>query len=158
MDSPCQELYVRGLGFVVCSPFGFFGKWCFVCVYWGSNPAVWRLLLVSSSRVPPKKRALCLSGRKPTHPWPFLSHTPSVFAGDDTCDLSLPVHHPTHPWSFWAPPNALLVFLGAVYYIRIFVLTALVDYVHSVTTFVFSCTDPAAVQSRFLPCGRFVLN
>ena len=49
-------------------------------------------------------------------------------------------------WSTW----------GVV--IRIFVPTALVDYVHLMTTFVFSCTDPAAAQSRLLPCGSFVFS
>ena len=42
--------------------------------------------------------------------------------------------------------------------IRIFVPTTLVDYVHPVTTFVFSCTDPAAAQSYFLPCLCFVFT
>ena len=39
-DSFCQELSVRGLGFVVCSPFGSLVYCFFMCVYWGSNPAV----------------------------------------------------------------------------------------------------------------------
>ena len=33
-----------------------------------------------------------------------------------------------------------------------------VNFVHSVTTFVFLCTDLATVQSHFLPCGHFVFT
>ena len=38
--SPCQELFVRSLGFVVHSPFGSLANELFVCVYKESNPAV----------------------------------------------------------------------------------------------------------------------
>ena len=42
--------------------------------------------------------------------------------------------------------------------IRILVPTTLVDCVHSVGTFAFSCTDLAAAQSQFPPCGRLVFT
>ena len=40
LDSLCQELSVRGLEFVVCSPFGSLANYFFMCVNWGSNTAV----------------------------------------------------------------------------------------------------------------------
>ena len=43
-------------------------------------------------------------------------------------------------------------------YIRILVPTTLVDCVHSVGTFAFSCTDLAAAQSHFPPCGCLVFT
>ena len=43
-------------------------------------------------------------------------------------------------------------------HIRIFAPATLVNYVHSVATFVFSCTDSAGMQSHFLSCGLFVFT
>ena len=44
LDSPCRELSIHGLGFVVAI-FGSLVNYVFVCAYWGSNLAVYLLLL-----------------------------------------------------------------------------------------------------------------
>ena len=40
LNSPRLELLVGGLEFILRSPFRFAGKLFFVCVQWGSNPAI----------------------------------------------------------------------------------------------------------------------
>ena len=43
LDSPCRELSVRGLGFVVALSFFFWDQF-FVCVYWGFDPAAVKIM------------------------------------------------------------------------------------------------------------------
>ena len=37
LNSACQELFMRRLGFAVCNPLGLMGNYFFVCVHWGGG-------------------------------------------------------------------------------------------------------------------------
>ena len=85
-------------------------------------------------------------------PSPWLSHLEVQPLAAHLCSSLPPLDCPALGYLGLGEPGQVH---KALIYIRILVSTTLVDCVHSVGTFAFSCTDPAAVQPHFLACGHF---